>query len=42
MSGAAPETPDDSPLTLDDAMASALYRDLMTAELEAAIVRELG
>jgi hypothetical protein len=29
----APETPADSPLTLETAMASPLYRDLMTPEL---------
>jgi hypothetical protein len=31
----APETPADSPLTLDDVMGSAFHRDLMTAELAA-------
>lgn len=29
----APETPADSPLTLDDVMSSSRYRDLMTPEL---------
>jgi hypothetical protein len=30
----APETPTDSPLTLETAMASPLYRDLMAPKLE--------
>jgi len=30
----APDTPIDSPLSLEDVMSSPLYRDLMTAKLE--------
>lgn len=32
-SSAAPETPSDSPLTLEDVLASPVYRDLTTAKL---------
>jgi hypothetical protein len=31
---ATPATPADSPLTLEDVMGSAVYRDLMTAKVE--------